>query len=1266
MFTHLHTHTEYSLLDGLSTIPDLVTRAKALGQDALAITDHGNLHGALQFYEEARANEIKPIIGLEGYVAPGSRFDRSAASRTPFHLTLLAQNETGYRNLLKLSTASHLEGFYYRPRVDRELLERHNEGLIALSACPSGEVMTALQEEREPDAREALGWYADVFQGRYYVELQEHGQEQFSRLNPRLVSLARDFDLPLVLTNDSHYTAPEQEHPHDVLLCIGTNATIHETDRMKLESGTFYLRSEEEMRALLPELPEACDATYRISEQVDIQLDFGRTLLPDPGIPEGLTADAYLHRLCEEGLERRYRDPGEEQRERLRYELEVIAETGFAEYILIVRDIARFAREQRIPMGVRGSAAASIVLYCLDVTDIEPTQYRLVFERFLNPERREMPDVDFDFADDRREEVIRYAAERYGRDRVAQIVTFGTLGAKAAIRDTGRALGMSYGEVDRVARLVPNSLGMTLDQALSEVEDLRRATEEDQAVAELLDTARSLEGVARHASTHAAGIVISREPLVDVAPLQRATSAREDDEQPLPTTQFDMNDVAKIGLLKLDFLGLANLTILGRAADLIGEHLGEPLDLETIPDGDEATADLLREGRTFGVFQLEGAGMRRWVTELQPRDIRELAAMIALYRPGPMEHIPRYIEVKHGRAAPHYPHEDLAGVLDETYGVITYQDQVLEIARTFAGYSLGHADVMRKAMGKKIPEVMLAERDSFIEGALANGYDQRLAEQLFDMIEPFAGYAFNKAHAFSYGVIAYRTAWLKAHYPVQFMTAVLMAAGAHPTGAQERIAAAIAECLRLGISVLPPDVNRSGVNFAIERVGDPAANEEPAIRFGMAQIKNVGAAAVEGLVAEREKDGPFASIEDFARRVNARDCNRRVLESLAKAGALDCLGSDGVDRSAIVYGVDRILTVAQEAQRQRDTGQTSMFDLFGDEVDTPLPALELEPVTTPQRELLGWERELLGAYVSAHPFREAAQRLAEHVTHQTPELTAELAGLEAVVAGMVTGVRRLTTRQGKAFAAVTVEDLSGTAELTVWPDSYEEHQGLLVHGNVLLAKVEIRERGDRLTIAVAELAAYDQEQRRPLNFDPARFTPSRGRRRQRGADRVAANGNGAAPHLEAVPPIPEAAASGNGNGHGVPAAAPPPGNGMHSPAAAANGGRRSGSPVGRRARPTPPPDGPERLWILIEETTDTGADRRRLGKIVQLLNAHPGAQPVEIELQAQDGRSERLRLPPVADIEALLPELKPLLGVLGSAARAGDAQSEALTTAKAI
>ena len=1220
MFAHLHTHTEYSLLDGLSTIPKLVTRAKGLGQDALAITDHGNLHGALQFYEEARRQELNPIIGLEGYVARGSRLERDSAARTSFHLTLLAHNETGYRNLLRLSTASHLEGFYYRPRMDRELLAQHSEGLIALSACPSGEVMTALKEEREPDAREALSWYADTFPGRYYVELQEHGQEQFSRLTPRLVALARELDLPLVLTNDSHYTVPEQQHPHDVLLCIGTNATIHEQNRMRLEGGSFYLRSEEEMRALLPELPDAADATVRIAEQVDIRLDFGRTQLPDPGVPEGMTPEQYLRELCEEGLERHYDRPGEEQRERLRYELSVIEETGFVEYILIVRDIAHFAREQGIPMGVRGSAAASIVLYCLGVTDIEPTQYRLVFERFLNPERREMPDVDFDFADDRREEVIRYAAEHYGRDRVAQIVTFGTLGPKAAIRDSGRALGMSYGDVDRVARLVPSTLGITLERALDEVEELRRASDEDASVRELIDTARSLEGVARHASTHAAGIVISREPLVDLVPLQRATSSRDDEQDLLPTTQFDMNDVAKIGLLKLDFLGLANLTILGRTAELLGEHLGEPLDLEAIPDGDEATAQLLKEGRTFGVFQLEGSGMRRYVTELQPRDIRELAAMIALYRPGPMEHIPRYVEVKHGRAEPHYPHADLAGVLDETYGVITYQDQVLEIARAFAGYTLGQADVMRKAMGKKIPAVMLAEREGFVAGAIANGYAQRLAEELFDLIEPFAGYAFNKAHAFSYAVIAYRTAYLKAHYPAQFMAAVLMAAGAHPTGAQERIAAAIAECTRLHIEVQPPNVNHSQINFTIER--EPGGGL--AIRFGLAQVKNVGAGAVEGLIAEREANGAFASIEDFARRVNARDCNRRVLESLAKAGALDCLADESADRatsrSAIVYGVDRILTVAQEAQRQRETGQTSMFDLFGDQVDTPLPALELEPVATPQRELLGWERELLGTYVSAHPFREAAQRLAQFVTHQTTELTAELSGHEAALAGMVTTVRRLTTRQGKAFAAVIVEDLGGSAELTVWPDSYEEHRELLVHGNVLLVKVEVRERGDRLTLAVQALAAYDQDAGAPIAFDPAQFVPARGRRRRgRGGPRQ----DGARPRLETVPQAPGSEpTAGNGN-----ASAP-----------AQEGAPRTGAP---------------RLWIELEETTDESADRRRLGKLCRLLGEQPGELPVELHVRMRGGRVEVLRLPAVADIDALIPRLRPLLGVLGRAQRAG-------------
>ena len=1226
MFTHLHTHSEYSLLDGLSKVPDLVTRAQELGQQALAITDHGNLYGAIEFYEDARAKGVNPILGIEAYMAHASRFDRTAADRSQFHLTLLAQNVTGYRNLLKLASAAHLEGFYYKPRIDRELLAAHAEGLIALSACPSGELMSALGEGRDTDAEATAAWYRDVFPGRYYIELQEHGQQQFSRLNRPLVDLARRFDLPLVVTNDSHYTWPEQHRHHDVLLCIGTNSTVHDANRMRFDSNSFYLRSEDEMRALFPELPDASDNTARIAEQVDIKLEFGRAMLPDPGIPAGVAPIDHLRALSEQGMARRYPNATDAQRERLRYELQVVEETGFVEYILIVRDIASFARSQRIPMGVRGSAAASIILYCLNVTDIEPTQYRLVFERFLNVERHEMPDVDFDFADDRREEVIRYASERFGRDRVAQIVTFGTLGAKAAIRDAGRALGMAYGDVDRVARLIPNTLHITLDQALKEVGELQELANGDAAVRDLMETAQGLEGVARHASTHAAGIVISREPLTDVVPLQRATSAR-DGEETLPTTQYPMEAVSKIGLLKMDFLGLANLSILGRAVQLIQEQRGEVIDLNALPDADPATAQLLADAETFGVFQMESAGMRRYVAELQPQDIRELAAMVALYRPGPMEQIPRYIEAKHGRAEIVYPHPDLAPVLDETYGVITYQDQVLEIARTFAGYTLGQADIMRKAMGKKVPAIMLAEREGFIHGATAKGYAQRLAEEMFDLIEPFAGYAFNKAHAFSYATIAYQTAYLKAHYPVEYMTAVLMAAG----GAQERMAAAIAECTRLDTRVVQPDVNRSNGNFSIETTADGGR----AIRFGLAHIKHVGAGAVETLVAERDAHGPFASLEDFARRLNAREVNKRVLESLARGGALDSLG----DRSSIVFGVDRILSLAQQEQRLRETGQTSMFDLFGAQVDTPLPVLDLPTVETPQAELLAWERELLGTYLSEHPFQRAAANLAMYVTAQLSELTTELAGQELVVAGTVTAVHRLATRQGKPFAAVAIEDLSGTGELTLWPEQFAQYQDLLAEGNVILARVEVRERADRLTTVVQRLCNYDPEAGRILNADPALF-------------RVRP------PHLASAPAV--AAGPSPDGPDGARRAAEPP-----SPAYTVRPVLRaveSNDPAPANAAPPSPratqaaivQSGPPRLHITMEETTDEGADRRRLRRVFDVLHRHAGEQLAELALTLRGGAVERLRLPGIADIEAVIPELQPILGVLGSARLAGD------------
>jgi len=1237
MFTHLHVHSEYSLLDGLSKVEPLVKRAKELGQDALAVTDHGALYGAIEFYETAKKYGVKPILGIEAYVAPKSRFDKDPKSRWPHHLTMLATSEAGYSNLIKLSSASHLEGFYYRPRMDKELLEQHAEGLIVLSGCPSGEFMSALRDGDEKRAMEVAGWYADVYRGRYYLEMMDHGIAEFTALMPKVAEIGKRMGLPLVVTNDSHYTHHEDQRAHEVLLCIGSNSTVHDANRFKLDSDTFYLRPEQEMRSLFPALPEAADNTWAIAEQVDIKLNFGRAMLPDPGVPEGVTARDWLRELCEAGLYRRYGHPTDAQRERLRYELEVVAKTGFDEYMLIVRDIAHYAKEHGIRMGVRGSAASSIILYTLDVTDIDPLEYGLVFERFLNPERISMPDVDFDFADDRREEVIRYTVAKYGRDRVAQICTFGTLGAKAALRDSGRALGMDYAAADRVARMVPEMLNISLDDALAHSQELAAAYEAEAPVRELVDTARKLEGVARHASTHAAGVVISREPLTEVVPLQRATKKDADEETGVPTTQYAMAEIEKIGLLKIDYLGLTNLTILGKAVEEIERRRGERIDLLALPDGDEATAAILGAGETFGVFQMESAGMRRYVVDLKPKDIRELSAMVALFRPGPLEHIPRFIDVKHGRAEAYYAHDDLRPILDETYGVITYQEQVLQIARTFAGYSLGQADVMRKAMGKKNAAVMAEERARFLDGIKANGYTERLGNDLFDLIQPFSGYAFNKAHATCYGVIAYQTAYLKAHYPVEYMCAVLQSAN----GNTERIAAALAECHRLGIPVMAPDVNRSEANFTIETVEDGHGGAHEGIRYGLAQIKNVGAGAVEGLLAERRAGGPFAHLEDFARRINARDVNKRVLESLARAGAMDCLGS----RGGVIGGLDRILSLAQQEQRLRETGQTSMFDLFGAQVATPLPALEIETIAVPQQQLLQWEKELLGTYLSEHPFQQAAQHLAPWVTHPLAELTADLAGQEAVVAGTVAGVRPLATKQGKAFAAITLEDLSGQAEVVVWSDQYEpwKARGLLFEGTVLMMKVAVRQRGDRLTVAASEATAYDYDSGRPADVNLSRFAV-------RGAPALRRVAEDPTPYTTAPPPAPTSPDRG-----GRPALrivtpdAPPPPEPVEAPA----------------EPPRADASGPHRFVITMEETTDEAADLRRLRRVCAALDERSGDLPVEIVVRQRGGSAARLRRGGVdpAALEELLKRMRGLLGVLGEAREAGTSATDALAVA---
>ncbi|MCH8065544.1 MAG: DNA polymerase III subunit alpha [Chloroflexi bacterium] len=1262
MFTHLHLHTEYSLLDGLSRIPRLLDRAKELGQEACAITDHGALYGVIDFYQEARKRDMRPIIGIEAYTTRGDRRSRDPKDKSPYHLTLLARNRQGYSNLLQLATKAHLEGHYYKPRMDRELLEQYGEGIIALSGCNSGEMHRLLMDGRRDDALELASWSREVFDG-YYFEIMENGLPDVTAVNKQLVELSRETAIPLVATVDSHYIYPDDAPDHDVLLCIGTNTSVLDEKRMRMNAPVYYVQSEAEVRARFAELPEAVDNTQRIAEACDVTLEFGRLHLPDADLPEGVSADEHLANLATAGLERRYQPVTEDARRRLQYELDVVRETGFTNYFLVVNEVAQFARQARIAMGVRGSAAASLILYCLDVTSVDPLAYGLVFERFLNVERREMPDVDFDFADDRRDEVFRFAAEKYGTDRVAQIITFGTLGAKAAVRDVGRALGMSYGDTDRIARMIPSALGMSIEKALDENPELNAAYETDEQVRRLVDTARRLEGVARHASTHAAGLVISREPLVENVPLQRPPRADSDQTVAVPTTQFAMNQLAEIGLLKLDLLGLSNLTILERAVALIRETHGVGIDLQQLPDGDAKTFEMLSAGETFGVFQLESAGMRRSIQELKPTTIADLAAMVALYRPGPMQHIPTFCRAKNGLQKIVYPHADLAELLDETYGVITYQDQVLLIAQKFANYTLGEADVMRKAMGKKIPEVMHAEREHFVRGAKRNGYSEGEAQEIFELILPFAGYAFNKAHAVCYATIAYQTAYLKAHYPAEYMVAVLALAGSHPAGSQSRIAAANAECARLGIAVLPPSVNESRPNFA---PGD-RVKDRPSIRFGLQQIKNVGAAAAESVVAEREENGPFASIEDFCRRIDVKAVNKRALESLSKSGALDAFG----DRGTLLANLDRLVSLAQREQKMRETGQSTMFDLFGDEVATPMPALQLDEMAVDRAEELAWEKELLGVYVSEHPFQAAASVLSPHVTAVCAELAGELSsqsygggarsgeadgdgdtangsplmnglppkGRLATLAGMVGNTRRLYTRDSRPFCAAEIEDLSGMAEVTVWPELFERTQDIWIEGNIVLLEVRIKDRNGRLQVSVQKVERYQPLTGSSDDDASVRFVPpawltkaqeqgtgngeQTGRKGEPGDGPQATPENGA-PRSQTNRPADESSVSDSSNLEprtSNPEPAPPP--------AVATATRAS-------------------LRISLRETDDEDADRDRLERMLATLRDFPGDDEVRLTIETPDGGSHSAVLGKVR--VRVCPELTSLLTDLLAAA----------------
>ncbi|MBI4300115.1 MAG: DNA polymerase III subunit alpha [Chloroflexi bacterium] len=1171
MFTHLHVHSEYSLLDGMCRIPDLVRTARHLGMDSLALTDHGVLYGALEFYTEAREAGVKPIIGCEMYVAPGSRHARNAGDKSNYHLTLLCRNETGYRNLLQLVTKAHTEGFYYKPRVDKELLEQHHEGLVALSGCPSGEVMRLLRDGLRDEAAACAAWHRDLF-GDFYLELQDHGNPEFQPAYRELVALARRMDLPLVATNDTHYLRQEDASVQEVLLCIGTNSTMLDGKRMRMDSDTYYLRSAEEMAEVFREVPDALVNTQRIAEMCNLQLEFNRLHLPEVEVPDGLSPDEYLRRLCQDGLHRRYERVTPEIEERLNYELNVIRETQFANYILVVWDIISFARRAGILFGVRGSGAGSIVLYCLGITEQDPLAHRLVFERFLNIERREMPDIDLDFADDRRDEVIAYVANKYGRDHVAQIITFGTLGARAVLRDVGRALGMTYADVDRVVRLVPMAPHITIDRALEESPQLKEMYLMDPTLRGFIDRAKRLEGIARHASTHAAGVVISREPLTNHVPLQRSSKGGMED---VLTTQFAMGPIAKIGLLKMDVLGLINLTILGKTREIIKETRGIDIQLDAIPEDDAKAYGLLASGETTGIFQLESAGMRRYIKDLRPSSLHDLAAMVALYRPGPMQHIPEFIRKKHGQEAIRYLHPAVAGILEETYGVIVYQDQVLLIAQAIGGYSLGRADILRRAMGKKIPEVMKEERAHFVAGAKAKGHAEELAEQIFDLMEPFAGYAFNKAHAVCYASIAYQTAYFKANFSVEYMTAVLMMYA----GTQEKVSSAMTECRRLGIPVLPPHVNYSRETFAVERLQD--GND--AIRFGLANVKNVGEAAIKSVLEARESGGIFTSVEDFCRRVDLRGVNKRVLESLIKVGALDCLG----ERGALLAGLDRVVALSQREQKLRESGQASMFNLWGDAAPTPLPSLDLGAEAVSSKERLGWEKELLGAYMSEHPFGAVAASVKDAGVTFCGQVDAEMEGQTVVVAGMVGSTRVVYTRDRKPFIGAVLEDLDGSLEATAWPEVYRNTEELWVEGNVLLVEGKVRLRDDRPHLYCERVRLYQPE----------------------------------AP-LEAAPEPPTEAPS-----HIIDVEGDPP---EEIPPASGNGSRNGG---------------PRRVVVRIAETGNPEGDLARLMEIRRVLDRHPGADGVRI-LVSQGSESVPLDLPNIS--AAYGPELRQeLMGLVG-------------------
>ncbi len=1048
---HLHVHTEYSLLDGAIRIKDLIKRTSEFAMKAVAITDHGAMYGIAEFYKICKENGIKPIIGCEVYLTPDSRFKKSSRKDANlFHLVLLAENNEGYRNLVEIVTRSFFEGYYYKPRVDKELLAKHSKGLIAMSACVSGEIPVLLLEDRTKEATRALNEYVDIFgKGNFFLELQYHRLKEQEVINRYLLEMARKSGVSLVATNDAHYLLKEDKSAHDALLCIQTNSTVEEPSRFGFTTDEFYFKSPDEMWKIFSDYPDALLNTLKIADRVNVELKFGNTILPEYKPPEPYDLDSYLEKLCYEGAEKRYNNITPKIKVRLDHELKVIREMGFSGYFLIVWDFISWAKSKGIRVGPgRGSAAGSLVAYTLGISDIDPIRFNLFFERFLNPSRRTLPDIDIDFAEDRREEVIEYVREKYGEDRVAQIITFSTLKARAATRDAGRVLGFSYSYVDRIAKMITHD---NVKTSLEHVKELKELYLNDENARKILNTAMKLEGLVRQDSIHAAGVVISKDPLTTVVPLQK----KGDSEV---VTQFSMKPISDIGLLKMDFLGLRTLTVIENTLRLIKERHGLEIDLSTIDLNDKKTYELIKRGETIGVFQLERAGMRSMLKELKPTCFEDIIAANALNRPGPLKSgmVQDFINRKHGRQKIEYPHPALESVLKETYGTIVYQEQVMAIASRLAGYSMEEADVLRQAISKKITGQFEKERSKFIEGAIRNKVPEKTAEKIFDSIIHFSEYAFNKSHSAAYALVAFQTAWLKAHYPVEFLTALLTSV----SDDKDKIALYTNEARRMGISMLPPDINKSSVGFYPEG--------KNAIRFGLATVRNVGENTARAIIKARQEKA-FTSILDFVLRVESGTLNKRAIESLIKAGAFDNLG---YSRKHLLNIYDLALEQVHKRKIAMENGQ---FSLFSGEAQ---PSCEEDSFFSPQKQeefshevILSYEKEMLGAFVTEHPVSAYIDVIKKKASHTTAEVLEEDDGVEVIVGGIIVSLKKSLTRKGDAMGTFVIEDLEGQLSCIAWPGELEKFRDLITTDRIILVKgrVDVRDENQEIKLIVSSI-----------------------------------------------------------------------------------------------------------------------------------------------------------------------------------------------------